>query len=257
MNGVLFALSVLGSTSGVLPPLQRVPVASADTGFHSIHWYEALAAAGGTALFVSVDGPIERLVQRNRSGTTDDVASVFRQVGDARVALAGTAGITLIGVVVHDDAVRDAGLRAAGSVATGAIVAEVLKFGLGRGRPDAFASATDFQPFTSEHDSLNLESRGSFPSGHSMIAFALATSLSDELHDQTASIALFTLAGGTALSRLNDDRHWFSDVVGGAVIGATSARLVSGRWRIFGLHPPRFLLAPGVAAISWQEPLNF
>ena len=257
MNGLLLTITVVAAIPGAAAPQQsRVPVVP-DTGFHRIEWYEVLAVAGGSAALIAVDKPVERLFQNHRSSTTDDLASGFRQWGDARVALATTAGITLVGVAVHDDAVRDAGLRAAGSVAVGAVATEILKFGLGRGRPAAFASATDFQPFTSAHDSLNVASRGSFPSGHSMIAFALATSLADDIHDHAATVALYSIATGTALSRLNDNRHWLSDVVAGAAIGVTGARLTSGRWRVFGLRPPHFLLGTGSAAISWQEPLTF
>jgi membrane-associated phospholipid phosphatase len=257
VNGLLLTFAVAAVVPGAAAAQHGSALVAPDTGFHRIEWYEVLAVAGGSATLIAVDKPVERLFQNHRSSTTDDVASGFRQWGDARVALAATAGVTLAGVVVHDDAVRDAGLRAAGSVAVGAVATEILKFGLGRGRPAAFASATDFRPFTSEHDSLNIESRGSFPSGHSMIAFALATSLADDIHDRAATVALYSVATGTALSRLNDNRHWLSDVVAGAAIGVTSARLTSGRWRVFGLRPPHFLLSSGSAAISWQEPLTF
>lgn len=254
---MLFVMAVVGLSPGAPVVQHRAPVAEADTGFHSIRWYEALAVVGASGVLVTVDGPVERLVQRHRSPTTDDAASAFRQMGDPRIALGTTAGVTLIGVVVRDAAVRDAGIRAAASVATGAVATEILKFGLGRGRPNALDGPTDFKPFSNERDSLGVESRGSSPSGHSMIAFALATSFSDDLHSRAASIALYTVASGTALSRLNDDRHWLSDVVAGAALGITSARLVSGRWRVFGLRPPGFLLSPSLAVVSWQAPAPF
>ena len=243
------AIVSLALISGVSAPAHVVP---ADTGFHAIQWYEAAAAAGGTALVLLVDQPVQRFVQRHRSRTTDDLSDGFRQAGDPRIALALAGGLTLAGVVADDDQVRDAGLRAGASLVAGGVAAEVLKFGLGRGRPATFTSATNFRPFTSEQDTLGVEARGSFPSGHAVVAFALATSLADDIHRTPASVALYTAAAGTALSRLNDDRHWLSDVVGGAVLGVTSARLMSGRWRIFGLRPPSVILAPQFAAMQWH-----
>lgn len=232
------------------------PTPPADTGFHVIRWYEAAAAVGGTAVVLLVDQPVQRFMQRNRTQTTDDIADVFRQAGQAPVAILASGGLALAGIVVKDDHLRDDGLRAGASLAVGAVAAEVLKFSLGRGRPASFTSATDFRPFTSEHDTLGVESRGSFPSGHTVVAFALATSLADDIHRLPASMALYAVAAGTGLSRLNDDRHWLSDVVGGVMIGVTSARLVSGRWRVFGLRPPSVLLAPDFVALRWQESLG-
>lgn len=243
------AVVSLALMTRVAAPAHVVP---GDTGVHAIHWYEATAAAGGTALVLLVDQPVQRFVQRHRSGTSGDLSDVFRQAGDARIALAVAGGLTLAGVVVDDDHVRDAGLRAGASLATAGVAAEVLKFGLGRGRPASFTSATNFRPFTSEQDTLGVDSRGSFPSGHAVIAFALATSLADDIHRAPATVALYTVATGTALSRLNDDRHWLSDVVGGAVLGVTSARLMSGRWRVFGLRPPSVIVSPQFAAIQWH-----
>jgi membrane-associated phospholipid phosphatase len=83
-----------------------------------------------------------------------------------------------------------------------------------------------------------------FPSGHSTVAFALATSLSHELHNPIAAVALYAAATGTAWSRIYNACHWGSDVVVGAALGIASAEGVHGRWKIFGLRPPGFLLTP-------------
>jgi membrane-associated phospholipid phosphatase len=66
-------------------------------------------------------------------------------------------------------------------------------------------------------------------------------------------VALYVLASGTAFSRINDNRHWLSDTALGAAIGVTTAKLVSGHWRVFGLRPPHFLVTPtGATALSWR-----
>ena len=67
------------------------------------------------------------------------------------------------------------------------------------------------------------------PSGHTAMAFALATSLSDEIHNRWATVGLYGLATAVGWSRINDNRHWFTDVAAGALVGITSAKLVSGR----------------------------
>lgn len=84
------------------------------------------------------------------------------------------------------------------------------------------------------------------------MAFALATSLADEIHRPWASALLFTGATGTAWSRLNDQRHWLSDVLAGATVGITAANFIEGRWRFFGLGPPRFLVTASGMRVEWH-----
>jgi undecaprenyl-diphosphatase len=64
---------------------------------------------------------------------------------------------------------------------------------------------------------------GSFPSGHtaSAAAFALAVTTEKPLF----GVAVLPLAGAVAYSRVHTGAHWFSDVLGGVVIGAGAAAL--------------------------------
>jgi len=49
------------------------------------------------------------------------------------------------------------------------------------------------------------------------------------------------MPSGTACPRLNDHKHWLSDVWLVPTVGFTAAKIVEGRWRIFGIGPPQFL----------------
>ena len=84
--------------------------------------------------------------------------------------------------------------------------------------------------------------------GGSALYFALAASLAEEIHRPWATALLYAGAGGTAWSRLNDHKHWLSDVLAGATVGITAAKVITGRWRIFGLGAPRFLHA----GLEWR-----
>jgi membrane-associated phospholipid phosphatase len=64
-----------------------------------------------------------------------------------------------------------------------------------------------------------------------------------------------TVAAGTGWSRLNDNRHWLSDVLAGAAVGITSAELIDGRWRIFHLRPPTLFVGQAGVAIGWRVSL--
>ncbi len=67
----------------------------------------------------------------------------------------------------------------------------------------------------------------SFPSGHSMRSFALATVLAGIYQDKPwLGAGFYALAGLTAWSRLNSGGHWPSDVVVGAILGYGIGRAV-------------------------------
>lgn len=148
-----------------------------------------------------------------RSG---DLLGNVRYVGPT--LLAGT----LSGAALGYDGLEGVSWRALESTALGAAVTLVLKSAVGRRRPDVAPNTPfSFRPLSFKGNS--------FPSGHTTIAFALATSLASETKDHWSD-ALF-YAGGmlTAFARINDDKHWLSDTIVGAAVGIVSARLVQ-RW---------------------------
>lgn len=83
-------------------------------------------------------------------------------------------------------------------VATG-IVTFVLKGATKRDRPDN-------------------SDKYSFPSGHTSTMAASAMSLT-EFYGWKIGVPMFALTALTAVSRMSEDRHWFSDTVAGASLG--------------------------------------
>jgi membrane-associated phospholipid phosphatase len=208
---------------------------------HVIRWYEALAVAGGVSAAFLADEPLQEHLQENRTATSDDLASFFRHFGQPEAFATASLGLIGAGLIAHQPTLTRLGGRVAVSIALSAAEVEVLKRVSGRARPDSGLGAFHFDPFSGSE---------SFPSGHAAAAFALATSLGDAIHNTGATVGLYGLATGTAWSRLNDDRHWLSDVLLGAAIGITNAKLVEGHWRVFGLHPPEFLLDPKMHGVE-------
>ena len=73
-------------------------------------------------------------------------------------------------------------------------------------------------------------SLNSFPSGHTATAFMGAELMHQEYKHQSIwySIAGYTVATGTGVFRMYNNRHWLSDVVAGAGVGILSAK--AGYW---------------------------
>jgi membrane-associated phospholipid phosphatase len=60
--------------------------------------------------------------------------------------------------------------------------------------------------------------RYSFPSGHAAVAFAIAPVLARRF-GLAAELSSYALAAGTAMGRMEDRKHYLSDVVFGAAVG--------------------------------------
>jgi membrane-associated phospholipid phosphatase len=221
---------------------------------HVIRWYEAAAALGGVGALMLLDEPVQRFTQRHlRSKTTDDISSVFRQEGEAPYYAGISLGVLGVGIMTGKAGVRRAGTRLVAAVLLSGAEMEVMKHLVGRSRPNEDVGAFSFHPFTSLKDSAGVETRGSMPSGHVTAAFAVATSLADDIKSPLVHVLLYTAAAGTAFSRLNDNRHWLSDAGMGVVLGVGTAKIVNGHWRIFGLRPPGFLVTPaGAPGVGWR-----
>lgn len=214
----------------------------------TIRWYHAAAAAGVISLSMLLDEPVQDFAQDHRSQATDDAASVFRHFGQPEVYATVSVGLVGVGLIAGNHELARVGGRAVASVGLAGASTLVFKTVLGRARPFTGEGVLSFHPFNT------VDSTTSMPSAHSALAFALATSLSDDIHRPWATVGLYTLATGTAWSRINDDQHWFSDVVFGAIVGVTSAKLASGRWQVFGIRTPSFLVSPsGNAALAWHS----
>lgn len=209
-----------------------------------IRWWHGVAALAGYALLVQLDDEIQEVAQDHRSRSSDNISRVSRQFGQPEVYATIGLGVLTTGLVAGDHEVRDAGIRISSSLAMAGIVVTVAKQVAGRSRPSRNGSdADDFQPFSGNT---------SAPSGHSAMAFALASSLGEEIHNRWASMGLYAAATATAWSRVNDNVHWFSDVFVGAAIGIVSAKFMNGKVTIFGIRPPRLRPAAGGMALSWS-----
>lgn len=211
----------------------------------AVQWWHGALLVGGISALMLLDNPIRHGSQDLRGGGTDGFAGSIRRFGQPEVYATTTAALLTAGLLTGDPEITGAGRRVAASLALTAGLVYAGKFAFGRARPDdLFRDADDFRLLSGGDPAL--------PSGHTAMAFAFATSLADEINRPWATIGLYTAAGAVGWSRINDDRHWFSDVATGAVLGIASAKLASGRWTIFGLRAPSIITGPQGTGLGWQ-----
>jgi len=147
-------------------------------------------------------------------------------------------GLFVAGKVFDSRAMTDLGLHGSEAIAIGLAFTTVVKMTAGRARPYVDRDRPhDFKLMRG----LNEERYRSFPSGHSLIAFAAATVAARETHrwwPEAQWIVEPTMYGGAtlvALSRMYDNKHWASDVIMGSALGVLSGSKV---YRFHHLRPP-------------------
>ncbi|HSM17851.1 MAG TPA: phosphatase PAP2 family protein [Gemmatimonadales bacterium] len=208
----------------------------------TVRWWQPVLMLGGAALLMVVDEPVSDFVQDNRTATLDDLAGV-RALAEPTVYLSLVGGTVAAGLISGDTRVTRAGGRLALTLAIAGGLTQVGKLASGRDRPLSGTGATSFHPFSGAQ---------AFPSGHTSVAFGIATSLSDEIRRPWATAVLYSGAGLVAWSRVNDNKHWLSDVAAGAMLGVFSAKVANGHWRVFGIRPPGVAAGPRGLSVAWQ-----
>ncbi|MDQ3556551.1 MAG: phosphatase PAP2 family protein, partial [Gemmatimonadota bacterium] len=139
-------------------------------------------------------------------------------LGRGRLMVLGIGGVYGAARIVGNEPLAAGAGRVFAGLAAAGVVNGALKFGVGRLRPHAGEGSLRFRPF-------NLQNRWqSFPAGHALAAFALAAALSEEAGSPWVTVPAFGAATLVGWSRIYDDKHWTSDVVGGAAIGTLVSR---------------------------------
>src|SRR3990167_9581805 len=71
--------------------------------------------------------------------------------------------------------------------------------------------------------------RTSFPSGHTVSAFSLASVFAARSESRAVKVMVYSLASSVALQRVYADKHWASDVLAGAALGTAVGRWVAAK----------------------------
>ncbi len=193
-------------------------------------WTEAAVSTGLVAVGFALDHTARDWSQRHRSTTSNAFAHVGNGFGDKFLVFPGLGVAMLAAKAGHSDQTFDTFWEMTQSAALAAAGAEVIKVLFGRARPPE-------QPNNHAYFRPLVLRDHSFPSGHTATAFALATAAAAGTKSKALHPVYFGVAALTAWSRVNNDRHWLSDVIGGAAVGILVGRFVT-RGHGIGLDSP-------------------
>lgn len=213
-------------------PAPRVPLFTVDDA------YLAGGFIAGTLALRPVDEFFARRLQNKYSQSSrflQDVAVTFRTIAEPGAFVIGGT-LYVAGRASKQRDMADLGLHGTEAVVLGSVFAGVLKDAFGRARPFVHppTDSTGFNPndWQFGRGLTRGDSYRSFPSGHSVAAFAAAAAVVNETSRWWPSLtwvigpAMYGGAGIVGLSRMYNNRHWASDVMMGAAIGTFAGNKV-------------------------------
>ena len=178
----------------------------ARTRWSSMKFLVPMAAATGVALAVdrSIASSLPNTRDQIRYSKAVSHAGAYYSLGGAAAAFAG------IGALTGNKRALETGIIAAQAVAHTESIAQMLKYATGRERPD-YGTNGGGRFWTRQQ---------SFPSGHAMGTWAVATVISKEYHENRwIRYGVYALPVLVSASRMGAQRHFLSDVVAGGSIG--------------------------------------
>lgn len=172
-------------------------------------------ASAGAAASAGTGGSLDLRWQRSLASWTSDgrqgVAEALSRLGDRDSALLIIGGVHLASRWAGNQRLQRATSLSAEALLSSGIYSSALKRLAGRQRPEG-------------------DSQSSFPSGHTMGAFAVAAVVSGEYDDRRwVPWVAYGSAGLIGLSRIGLGHHFPSDVLAGAALGQSLGRMVTVR----------------------------
>ncbi|WP_457642142.1 phosphatase PAP2 family protein [Persephonella sp.] len=149
-----------------------------------------------------LDVSINEISQNNKTETFDDFFSFFNQFGDKYILVIPISGY-FYGKYSDNEKLERSSAVAFVSSVVAAGVSFPLKIITGRERPDR-------------------SDKSSFPSGHTAISFAVFGSYARYYKEGVYPYIFYSVPIMVGLSRIYKNKHYFSDVVTGGVIGLGS-----------------------------------
>jgi PAP2 superfamily protein len=213
---------------------------SAPARYDTEDWLYLGAVVGATVFTMTQDEELREIAFDNKdvSPAMKNVLDVGTAFGDMRTATAIASAFYLPGLISDSffdgepfgkGELRTTGRLLGESLFYSGLVAVILRGMVGRKRPNSFPQDEgDAWSF----DMFNLDAeQNAFPSGHSVITFAISTTIAEYYDSWIARGLLYSAAGVGAYARYLSDGHWTSDILLGAAIGVGTGLYVVSRER--------------------------
>ena len=213
----------------VLTDQKRIWTSPFHTSRKDAKWW--LIFGGATAGLIAADKHISHAAPN--SATLTSLGNDVSYLGEAYTLIPIAAGFYVAGSASESERFREAGLLSFESLTDATVVVLALKSITNRARP--LEGNGDGEFGASKRPRYN----SSFPSGHSIETFALASIFAHEYrHTLWVQILAYGYAGGVVGARLAANQHFPGDVMAGGALGWFIGDYVYGKRHNPELDPP-------------------
>ena len=149
----------------------------------------------------------------------DPTSKFWQGVSDSYIFVSGTAalGPLVVGLIKKDKDLQHKACETILAIGINIVATDILKTTVNRTRPA--------DEYPNDVYAVTVSNGHSFPSGHTSLAFATATSLTLAYKKWYIAAPAYLWAGCVGYSRMYLGKHYPSDVFVGAVVGTGSAFL--------------------------------
>ena len=207
--------------------LPHIPLFTRNDAYLGVFFAAATAALG--PFDKRIAGELQEQSFQSRNGLRT-LSKGVEKIAVPGSVIIGTS-MYVVGRLTHVDRLADLGLHGEEAIGVANVINTAIKWTAGRARPYAVAdtNAADYQLFRGYRKGRDFSS---FPSGHTMAAFAAAAAVSNEASrwwpgsQWYVGTAMYGGAAAVGLARLYNNQHWASDVILAAGIGTFAGNKV-------------------------------
>jgi membrane-associated phospholipid phosphatase len=188
-------------------------------------WAPTLAVSAlTTGLVVGADAPVAHYFRN--TDAFHGFNQVFTSTATSAAIFAAPAALYATGLIRKDSKMSNTALLAGEAVADSEILIAVVKPAVDRVRPSALPPNANFHDTFSEGGDRFSGSYNSFPSGHAIAAFSVATVIARRYGRKHRWVPVVAYGGAAliGLSRLTLSAHYVSDVFIGGALGYSIGR---------------------------------
>ncbi len=187
------------------------------------HWLPVALAVGATAVLIRTDAHTAPYFRNTTSFSRFN--SVFTSNSTEIGTFVAPTALYMGGLIAKNSYARRTALLAGEAVADCEILTSVMKDIDRRRRPATYAPHTTMSGSWFNSQGSWIRGLGSFPSGHAIAAFGVATVIARRYPRQKwLPYVAYGLAGAVSFSRLTLSAHFPSDVLMGGLMGYSISR---------------------------------
>jgi membrane-associated phospholipid phosphatase len=187
------------------------------------HWLPTLFITGGTAVFIATDA--QTMPHFRQTTDFHGFNRVFSTTATGAAIAVVPAVFYGVSLLRHDSYDQGSALFAGEAVADDAVLMVIMKAIARRQRPTEFPVRGPYND-TFFHSNASIFGKGtSFPSGHALMAFSVATVFARRYREHRwVPYLAYAAASAIAFSRVTTGAHFPADVFVGSALGYVIAR---------------------------------